>query len=170
MSTQPSPPSIPVAPVVPNTQPAPLLSDTTAPGLPSLPPTDPISRAAAAWALAQRLGVPSGVVLALIVGGLMGAQGYLGWAGIHPSNQGGAAVLATEDRKRLDDLALRVGKIEERQAHEAQAQKIRDEAQAEVLTLREQQRQKDEAAAAERLTKIEDKLDKLTEGLNQRRR
>jgi wobble nucleotide-excising tRNase len=100
----------------------------------------------------------------------MGAQGYLAWAGIHPSTQGGAAVLATEDRKRLDDLAERVGKLEQGQMHAAQSQKIRDEAQAEVLTLREQQRQKDEAAAAERLTKIEDKLDKITESLGQRRR
>ena len=38
------------------------------------------------------------------------------------------------------------------------------------IELREQQRQKDEAAAADRLTKIEDKLDKLTEAVNQRRR
>lgn len=168
MSTTPQPPTSPANPPQP-IQP-PLLADTTAPSLPGLPPTDPISRAASAWVLFQRLGVPSGVMLALIVGALLGSQGYLTWLGITPRGEGGALVLASEDRKRLDDLTVRVGRLEEQQAHEAQAQKIRDEAQAEVLTLREQQRQKDEAAAADRLTKIEDKLDKLTEAVNQRRR
>lgn len=176
MSSQPEQPPVVAPAPAPAPHPAaaassPLLSEA-GPSVEDLVAQDPaIKRGLLWWKLARNLGIPSGVIAAFLVGALAAEGGYLARFGVGGGTAEQAGVLANEeDKKRLDELAARVSKIEEQLQQDAHAQKVRDEAEAKLAALREEQRQRDEQADDARLSKIEERLERVIEALPRPRR
>ena len=168
--TTPSPPLTP-APTASGSSPGALLSEGAGPTVEDLVAQDPVvKRAILGWKLARGLGISSGGIVLFALGVLLAEGGYLARFGFEGGGGQAGILVATEDKKRLDELGARVGKIEEQMQQEAHAQKVRDEAEAKLSALREEQRQRDEQADDARLSRIEERLERIVEALPRPRR
>lgn len=179
MSTQPEnlPPAITTPAPTPAPSPtasggSPLLSEGAGPSVEDLVAQDPaVKRALLGWKLAQGLGIPSSVIGAFVLGAVLAGGGYLARFGIEGGGAEQVGALASaEDKTKLNELSARVGKIEEQLQQDAHAQKVRDEAEAKIAALREEQRQRDEQADDARLSRIEGQLERIVEALPRPRR
>lgn len=179
MSSQPDPQPPAITTPAPTLAPgptasggSPLLSESAGPSIEELVAQDPaVKRALLGWKLARNLGITSGGIVLFVLGALLAEGGYLARIGFGGDGAGQAAILASaEDKKKLDELGARVAKIEEQLQQEAHAHKVRDEAEAKIAALREEQRQRDEQADDARLSKIEAQLERVIEAMPRPRR